>query len=114
MHVWTKKLKGKFTENHGQNICRLFHFLEQIVYTTSETELGYYHQEKTVQVASGVPNDISRKSVVDPKIKFRSFSVKNSKRSAAEPSIEKAILPIFVILFPTFCPRISEEADWCF
>ena len=53
-------------------------------------------------------------TVVDPKIKFWSFSVKNSKRSAVEPSIEKAILLIFVILFPTFCPRMFQEADWCF
>ena len=50
--MFEQKLKRKFTENHGQNICRLFHFLAQTLYTTSEIELGYYHQEKNVQVAS--------------------------------------------------------------
>ena len=44
--TFEQKLKRKFTEHHGQNICRLFHFLAQILYTTSEIELGYYHQEK--------------------------------------------------------------------
>ena len=33
------------TYNLGQNICRLFHFLAQLVLTTSETELHYYHQK---------------------------------------------------------------------
>ena len=38
-----KKLKGKFSDNLGQNTYRLFHFLAQFVLTTSETELDYYH-----------------------------------------------------------------------
>ena len=31
--------------NLGQNIRRLFHFLAKFVFTTSETELDYYHQK---------------------------------------------------------------------
>ena len=32
-------------QNLGQNIWILFHFLEQFLFTTSETELDYYHQK---------------------------------------------------------------------
>ena len=35
--------------NLGQNIQRLFHFLTQIFFTTSETELDYYHQKVNVR-----------------------------------------------------------------
>ena len=38
----------------GQNICRFFHFLEQFVFTTSETELDSYHQKVSVRVDSRV------------------------------------------------------------
>ena len=34
--------------------CRLFHFLAQFVFTTSEKELDYYHQKVNVRVASRV------------------------------------------------------------
>ena len=37
-----------------QNICRLFQFLTQFVFTTSETELDYYNQKVNVRVASRV------------------------------------------------------------
>ena len=47
-----KKLKRKFWANLGQNICRLFHVLAQFLFTTSETELDYYHQRVNVWVAS--------------------------------------------------------------
>ena len=40
--------------NLGQNICRLFHFLAQFVFTTSETEVDYYHQKVNLRVASRV------------------------------------------------------------
>ena len=38
--------------NLGQNICRLFHFLAQLSFTTSETELDYYNQKVSVRVVS--------------------------------------------------------------
>ena len=37
--------------NLGQNICRLFHFLAQFFFTTSEMELNYYHQKVSAGVA---------------------------------------------------------------
>ena len=40
--------------NLGQNIWRLFHFLAQFLFTTSETELDYYQQKVNVRVASRV------------------------------------------------------------
>ena len=48
------KLKGKFSDNLGQNICRLFHFLAQFVFTTNETELDCHHQKVNTRVASPV------------------------------------------------------------
>ena len=46
-----KKLEGKFPDKLGQNICRIFLFLAQILFTTSETELDYYQQKGNIQVA---------------------------------------------------------------
>ena len=40
--------------NLGQNIWGLLHFLAQFFFTTSETELDYYHQKVSVRVASRV------------------------------------------------------------
>ena len=37
--------------NLGQNIWRVFHVLLQFLFTTSETELEYYHQKVSVRVA---------------------------------------------------------------
>ena len=42
------------SHNLGQNICRLFHVLAQFLFTISETELEYYHQNMKVRVASRV------------------------------------------------------------
>ena len=36
--------------NLGQNICRLFHFLAQFFFTTSETELDYHHHKVSTRV----------------------------------------------------------------
>ena len=38
--------------NLGQNTWKLFHFLAQFFFTSSETELDYYHQKVSVRVAS--------------------------------------------------------------
>ena len=40
------------TYNLGQNICGLFDFLVQLVFTTSEMKLDYLHQKVNVRVAS--------------------------------------------------------------
>ena len=47
-----QKLKGTFSNNLGQNIRRLFHFLAQFNFTTNETELDHYHQNVNLRVAS--------------------------------------------------------------
>ena len=39
------------TYNLGQNICGLFYVLAQFLFTTSETELNYYHQKVNARVA---------------------------------------------------------------
>ena len=61
------------SSNLGQNIQRHFHFLAQFVFTTSETELGYYNHKVNVRVASPLAErlktqnlrilEISRKSL---------------------------------------------------
>ena len=43
--------EDRSTCNVRQNICRLFHFLAQFSFSTSETELDYYHQKVNVRVA---------------------------------------------------------------
>ena len=112
----------------GQNIWRLFHFSAQFFFTTSETELGYYHQKVNVRVASRVAERLKtydlRKlgnfkkipemlefdgelPVVHPKAKFDVFWQKNCKNSAVKHSIEKPVLLNFVNLSPTFCPRLQ-------
>ena len=43
-----------FLYNLGQTIRRLFYFLAQFVFTTSEMEVDYHHQKVNVRVASRV------------------------------------------------------------
>ena len=55
-------LKGKFSDNLGQNIWRLFAF-QHILFKKSETELGYYHQKQRLRkwmqkVPHELPNDL--------------------------------------------------------
>ena len=49
-----QKLKGKFSDILGQNICRIFHILAQSLFTISETGLDYYHQKMNVRVPKRV------------------------------------------------------------
>ena len=49
--LWFGFLRDRFF-NLGQNICRLFQFLAQFLFTTSETELDYYHWNVNIRVAS--------------------------------------------------------------
>ena len=37
-----QELRVKLSDNVGQNTCRVFYFLAQILFNTSEKELGYY------------------------------------------------------------------------
>ena len=46
---------GRFLKyNLEQNIWRFLHFLAEFFFTTSETELGYYHQKVNVRDVSRV------------------------------------------------------------
>ena len=47
-----QKLKGKFLDNLGQNICRHFQVLAQFPLTTCEAELDYYLENVNVPDAS--------------------------------------------------------------
>ena len=70
--------------NLGQNICRLFPVLAQCFFTTSKTELNYYHQKVNIRVASiGNFKKIAETHGFDgvysadhPTAKFWHFSVK--------------------------------------
>ena len=54
--LWSSLFKRVFLSayNLGQNICRLFQFLTQSVFTTSKAELDYYQHRVNVRVASRV------------------------------------------------------------
>ena len=47
--------------NLGQKICRLFHVLAQYPFTTSETELDFYHQKVNIRVTSRVAERLAEK-----------------------------------------------------
>ena len=51
------KLKAKFSDNLGQNICGVFHVLAQFLCTANEMGLDYYYQTVNVRVASRAAND---------------------------------------------------------
>ena len=40
------------TNNHGKNICRLFHILEEFPFNASERELEYCQKKMNIVVAS--------------------------------------------------------------
>ena len=59
-HFWSSrvvskksKVKRKFSDNLGENICGLFHLLAQFSFTTSKTERDYCQQNVNPQVALG-------------------------------------------------------------
>ena len=105
-----QKLKGKFSDNLGQNIYRFFHVLVQFLFTISETELDYYHQTVNVRVTSSVKRLMlvfdGPYSAGHPKAKFWRFSEKNREISAVKHFIEKSNLLSFVNLSTTICPRL--------
>ena len=53
-----KRLKGKFSNNLGRNICRRSHFFAQLLFITSEMALDYYHWKLNVRVASQVTEQL--------------------------------------------------------
>ena len=59
-----QKPKEKFSDNLEQNICRLFYFLTQFVFTTNETDLYYYYQKLNVRVASGVAEQLKTEELL--------------------------------------------------
>ena len=60
----------------GQNIGRPFHVLAQFLFTTSKTELDYYHQKVIVRVASQV---VERLKVAVTDVRY--FSTSKLSRS---------------------------------
>ena len=116
------------SNNLGQNICRLFNFLAQFVFTTSETEVDYYHQKVNVRFASRVAErlkilgnkEISRKSLkyfnlmasTQLSTQKPNFLVKNCKKSAVKHSVEKSVLFNFLNLSPAFCSRLPHQNRW--
>ena len=47
--------RGISVGNHGQNICRLFHVLAQLLFTKNESEL-HYHQKRMCKLSQELPN----------------------------------------------------------
>ena len=103
--------------NVGQNICRLFHFLVQFFFTTTETELNYYHQKVNVQVASQVAEDLGSYKIkkfdgeyptAHQNARFWCFSVKTRKKSALNLSTAKPIL----LNFAEFVYNLLSKIVW--
>ena len=62
MHAFSRKrkLKRKFSDNHGKKNCRLFYVLAHCPFTKSDSELDYYHQKVKVRVASRVSSRVGK------------------------------------------------------
>ena len=91
-----KRVKKHNYHNLGQNIWRLFHFLAQFFFTTSKTELDYYHQKWVYELPHELPSDLrlrilGNQESIQPsnqKPNFDVFLVKNRKKSAVKHSTE--------------------------
>ena len=59
LHAFSKKqkLKGKFSDNVRQNICRLIYVLVHCLFTKNEVELDHYHQDVNMRSASRVAEE---------------------------------------------------------
>ena len=132
---WNIQKKGKLSSTHnlGQNMWRLFHFLAQFLFTTTETEVHYYHQ-KVYELPHELASNLRlRKFQENPwnawiwlwvlsrptKSQILTYLVKNRKKSAVKHSIQKPILLNFVNLSPTFCSRLhvgirNISSDACY
>ena len=106
--------------NLGQNICRLFYFSVQFLFTTSEAEQDYYHQKFNVRVAEQLKTRIlgnfkkipamlgfdSEYPLAHVKDKFCRFSVKQLQKISYKTFHGKPILLNLVNLSTTHCPRL--------
>ena len=93
--------------NLGQNICRLFHVLAQLLFTASKTELDYYDQKANVRFierlkASKIPDLLGFYS------EYPAVLTKDKEKAAVKHSIEKTFLLNFVNLFTIFWPRLRK------
>ena len=59
----------------GQNICRLFHVLAQLFFTTSKTELDSYRQKVSVRVASRVAERLKTFKILRKFLKYLDLMV---------------------------------------
>ena len=87
--------------NLGQNICRLFHVLAQLLLTASKTELDYNDQRANVRVierlkASKIPDLLGFYG------EHLAVLRKDKEKAAVKHSIEKTFLLNFVNLFTIF------------
>ena len=50
MTIFEVATQGKFSNNHGKNICRFFHVLTEFPFPKSESELDHYHQMMNTRI----------------------------------------------------------------
>ena len=86
-NVFSKKQRreGKFTDKLGKSICKLFHVLNQFVFTKSETELHFITGKSRHELDHELANDLGLMKISvmlgfdgkypasQPKAKFLSF-----------------------------------------
>ena len=99
----------KTIRNLEQNIFRPLKIFAQVLFTTNEMELDYYHQKVNVRVVSRVAERLKtpdlrnlRKSL-SSKRQILTFEPENCQNSAVKDAIEKPILLNFVSLSTMFC-----------
>ena len=55
------KIKGKISEDHGENICGLFHVFTQFLFTTSKTEFIITTRKWMHKLSQKLLNDLKHR-----------------------------------------------------
>ena len=96
---WSPFLINLRAYNLGQNICRLFHFSAQFVFTTSETELDHYHQAVNVELPHELRNDLRLRILGNYEVSRKSLKCLDLSVSN-QPSSQKSNFDVFLFLIP--------------
>ena len=123
-----------FRHSWAKHLHTFFYFLAQCPFTTSKTELVYYHHRMNVSVASWVAEGLKtedfsklgnfnkipeilgfdgKNPAVHPKAKFWRFFVKNRKKSAVKEFTEQLFCLIsWVCLQPFVQDCTNYDFSW--
>ena len=83
--------------NHGQNSGRLFDIFAQFSFTTSESELNYYHQNLNLRVLSQAAEQV------------KTLDLRKSRNFKKKPVIQKPMLNIYARKWPKICCKLFQK-----